>query len=165
MSDLSAAQMIDGNEGGAWRTLVTFTVPSEAGNERLAMTRVAQAVGPLSLPRARLERLETAVAEATMNAIEHGNGFRAEVPVAIRVRASATTLAVYITDQGGDAPIATPTAPDLDAKLAGLQTPRGWGLFLIKNMVDDMRVTTDGDQHTVALIIKLKGEMHERGVS
>ena len=27
--------------------------------------------------------------------------------------------------------------PDLEAKLAGLQTPRGWGLFLIGNMVDE----------------------------
>ena len=30
-------------------------------------------------------------------------------------------------------------APDLEAKLEGLQKPRGWGLFLIQNMVDDVR--------------------------
>ena len=157
-----AEPTVAGNGSSAWRTLAAFTLPSQAGNERLAMAQVAEAIASLGLPQARLERLKTAVAEATMNAIEHGNKFRAEVPVSIRVRASDSMIAVHITDQGGDAPIAAPAVPDLDAKLAGLQTPRGWGLFLIKNMVDDMRITTDGDQHTVALIMKLEGEGHDR---
>jgi hypothetical protein len=43
--------------------------------------------------------------------------------------------------------------PDLEAKLAGLQSPRGWGLFLIRNMVDAMDVSTDGDLHTVRLLM------------
>ena len=43
-------------------------------------------------------------------------------------------------------------------KLAELQTPRGWGLFLIKNMVDEMHVTNDVDHHTVELIVYLEGE-------
>ncbi len=30
--------------------------------------------------------------------------------------------------------------PDLDAKLEGRQKPRGWGLFLIRHMVDGMDV-------------------------
>ena len=37
-------------------------------------------------------------------------------------------------------------APDLEAKLAGEQKPRGWGLFLIQNMVDDVRVASDGSR-------------------
>ena len=44
-------------------------------------------------------------------------------------------------------PAASPSdaeAPDIERKLAGEQKPRGWGLFLIKNMVDSMDVTSDG---------------------
>jgi anti-sigma regulatory factor (Ser/Thr protein kinase) len=44
--------------------------------------------------------------------------------------------------------------------LAGLQTARGWGLFLIKNMVDEMRVTTDATTHTLELVMHLRGERH-----
>ena len=40
----------------------------------------------------------------------------------------------------------------------GAQAPRGWGLFLIKNMVDDMRVSGDGTHHTVELFLNLKGD-------
>jgi hypothetical protein len=48
--------------------------------------------------------------------------------------------------------------PDLEAKLEGMQTPRGWGLFLIKNMVDDMNVTGDEHHHAIELVTYLKGE-------
>jgi anti-sigma regulatory factor (Ser/Thr protein kinase) len=122
----------------------------------MVMERVADAVLALDLPPARLERLKTAVAEATMNAMEHGNGYRSEVPVSIKVLASDAALSVRITDRGGGRPIPQAELPDLDAKLAGEQSPRGWGLFLIKNMVDDVHVTSDDTHHTVELVVDLK---------
>src|SRR5918998_1094169 len=127
------------------RTLAEFSVPSEPGKERQAMEAVASAIKDLGLTQQRLERLKTAVAEATLNAMEHGNNYRAELPVLIEVSASDTQLSVKITDEGSGPPAFHADAPDLEAKLEGMQTPRGWGLFLIKNMVDDMEVT--GDEH------------------
>jgi anti-sigma regulatory factor (Ser/Thr protein kinase) len=134
-----------------------FTVPSEFGNERLAMERVVDATRALGLPAARVDRLRTAVAEATMNAMEHGNQYQASAPVTVSVQASPSALVVSVGDQGGDRPIVEGDAPDLAAKLAGTQSPRGWGLFLIKKMVDDLRVTTDGRHHVVELVLHLGG--------
>jgi anti-sigma regulatory factor (Ser/Thr protein kinase) len=142
------------------RRLVAFTLASEPGNERLALARVAESVAGLGLPAARLERLKTAVAEATMNAIEHGNGNRAELPVEVEVTKDGDEITVAITDQGGhqahqgDQPNEN---PDLLKKLEGAQTPRGWGLFLIRNMVDAMDVTTDGQRHTILLTMRTEG--------
>ena len=139
------------------RVLVAFSVPSEPGNERIALARVADAVATSGLSNDQLERLKTAVAEATMNAIEHGNHNRAELDVDITVAAVDDGVAVSIVDQGGalaPAPEASVELPDLDLKLAGLQTPRGWGLFLIQNMVDAMDVSIDGDLHTVRLVMR-----------
>ena len=48
--------------------------------------------------------------------------------------------------------------PDLEAKLEGLQSPRGWGLFLIKNMVDEMHITSDVVHHTIELVMHLEGD-------
>jgi anti-sigma regulatory factor (Ser/Thr protein kinase) len=76
--------------------------------------------------------------------------------VAIRVLRSATTLRVRVTDFGGAAPMSAPTAPDIEAKLAGEQSPRGWGLFLIENMVDDAELTTDGERRTLDLVMHLE---------
>src|SRR5579862_2071689 len=136
---------------------VSFMIPSEQGNERGASDRVAEAVASLGLEPARLEKLKTAVSEAVMNAIEHGNESNPELPVEIAIRREAGELVVRITDQGGEKEILEAETPDLEAKLEGLQKPRGWGLFLIKNMVDDLRVTTDGKHHTAELVMRLEG--------
>jgi anti-sigma regulatory factor (Ser/Thr protein kinase) len=141
-----------------WRTLTEFSLSSALGNEREAMRQVGRAVQELTLSDSQQERLKTAVAEATMNAIEHGNKNRPELPVFIQVLASPKAVSVRITDRGGGRPIPEPEAPDLEAKLAGLQTPRGWGLFLIKNLMDEMHVSSDETHHTVELILYLEAE-------
>jgi anti-sigma regulatory factor (Ser/Thr protein kinase) len=94
-----------------------------------------------------------------MNAIEHGNKNQEELPVDIRVTSHNGSVAVYITDQGRDHKEFTDTeTPDIEAKLAGTQTPRGWGLFLIKNMVDEMDVVSDDKHHTLKLVLHLEGD-------
>ena len=143
------------------RRLASFALASVPGNERDALTQVADSVAELNLSAQRLDKLKTAVAEATMNAIEHGNDNRADLAVDIEVFYSGTEIIVTITDHGGrggpgwagngdDAEI-----PDLDRKLSGEQGPGGWGLFLIRHMVDVMEVTVEGERRTVRLTMRI----------
>lgn len=133
-----------------------FSVASQPGNERVAMEQVAAyVVQHVTLPPARLERLKTAVAEATMNAIEHGNGYQADRFAEIEVAIEEQRLVIRISDHGADNPLLDLAEPDLQAKLDGRQSPRGWGLFLIKNMVDELQVSHDTTKHTLALIFNL----------
>ena len=111
----------------------------------------------LAITSARLERLKTAVAEATMNAMEHGNGYRSDLDVRLVLTASDTALVVQIVDHGGEREIAQAATPDIDAKLEGRQSPRGWGLFLIEKMVDEVRQSSSGARHTVELVMHLEG--------
>jgi serine phosphatase RsbU (regulator of sigma subunit)/anti-sigma regulatory factor (Ser/Thr protein kinase) len=150
-------EAVSPTRNGDRRALAEFEVASDPGNEREAIARVAETVSGLGLDAARLERLKTAVGEATMNAMEHGNGYRADLPVTIRVSASDADVVVEIVDRGGEREIFRAEEPDLEAKLAGEQTPRGWGLFLIRNMVDELETTTRGDEHVVRLVLRLKG--------
>ena len=144
------------------RRLDAFELPSEPGNERLALARVAESVADLGLSDSRLEKLKTAVAEATMNAIEHGNKNRAEIPVEVEVTQNGDEIIVAISDQGGDSAVGGGAAeePDLLKKLDGGQSPRGWGLFLIRNMVDAMDITTNGQRHTIWLTMRTGGAAH-----
>ena len=134
-----------------------FALPSEPGNERLAMERVLAAVAPLGLDGRTLDRLGTAVSEAAMNAIEHGNRGLAEIPVELEVVTNDGDLVVRIRDVGDGPPGGAIEEPDLEAKLAGLQKPRGWGLFLIESMVDELRVSDAEGRHTVELVVHLRG--------
>ena len=140
------------------RILTDFALPSERGNERRAMEEVARAVSGLGLPEKSLERLKTAVAEATMNAMEHGNRYNPDVPVKIQVWLLEERLLVRIIDRGSTPlPSSTKEEPDLETKLERMQTPRGWGLFLIQNMVDEIRVSANPDHHTIELTMHLGG--------
>jgi serine phosphatase RsbU (regulator of sigma subunit)/anti-sigma regulatory factor (Ser/Thr protein kinase) len=138
------------------RVLADFRIESQPGNERDAMRRVVEAAGGV-LGAERLERLGTATAEATMNAMEHGNRYDPELFVHVAVSATEQQLVVRIVDHGGDRDIAPAPEPDIDAKLAGEQSPRGWGLFLIRSMVDELREDSDGSRHTVELVMHLEG--------
>ena len=137
--------------------LLAFTIEGAIGNERDAMTRVAEAVAPLGLEAPRLERLKTAVAETVMNAIEYGSQGRAEVPVDVRVDADDDSIRIRITDRALSGPVPDAEAPDLEAKLDGRQKPRGWGLFLIRHMVDAMDVSTADGLQTVTLTLSRDG--------
>lgn len=144
-----------------WHTIADFNIASLPGNERIAVDHIAatlqQSALPWSIDGARLERLKTALAEATMNAIEHGNQNRIEVPVTLRLRMSSAALVAEITDRGGAPATLDVEMPNIEAKLAGLQTTRGWGLFLINNLVDNVRTISDGTLHTLELTLYREG--------
>jgi serine phosphatase RsbU (regulator of sigma subunit)/anti-sigma regulatory factor (Ser/Thr protein kinase) len=133
--------------------LLAITIEGAIGNERAAMERVAEAVASLGLDAARLERLKTAVSETVMNAIEYGSRGDPAVPVDVRVDADADAIRVRVTDRALSGPVPDAELPDLDAKLEGRQKPRGWGLFLIRHMVDAMDIHADDGLQTVTLTV------------
>jgi anti-sigma regulatory factor (Ser/Thr protein kinase) len=137
--------------------LTAFEIASAPGNERDAMDRVRAAAAGLGLQGARLDRLGTAVAEATMNAMEHGNEYRADRVVSIRVLRHADRLVVQFADYGDAGEDVAAETPDIEAKLDGRQRPRGWGLFLIEKMVDETRETNIGGRRTLELTVGLPG--------
>jgi serine phosphatase RsbU (regulator of sigma subunit)/anti-sigma regulatory factor (Ser/Thr protein kinase) len=134
-------------------TLLDEAIAGELGNERIAMDHVIAAVAPLGLPADRLERLKTAVSETAMNAIEYGSRGQGDVPIRVRVSVTDSAIRVRVVDAGlgGDVPIGSAEIPDIDAKLAGLQKPRGWGLFLIEQMVDEVAVEATPEGQAVVL--------------
>jgi serine phosphatase RsbU (regulator of sigma subunit)/anti-sigma regulatory factor (Ser/Thr protein kinase) len=153
----TAAEAAEVFAPGEFRELAAFSLPSEPGNERTVMDRVVEATAGLGLDEATQLRLGTAVSETAMNAIEHGNRERADLPVDVSVRANEYELVVSIADHGDGRPDSIPDRPDLEAKLAGEDRPRGWGLFLVENMVDEVRAVPTGVGQAVELVVRLKG--------
>jgi serine phosphatase RsbU (regulator of sigma subunit)/anti-sigma regulatory factor (Ser/Thr protein kinase) len=155
-ADGSEPQPSGVNHRGA-RVLADFTVESAPGNERAAIGRMAEALAGVGLAADRLERLKTATAEATMNAMEHGNSYDPALDVRIVVTSSASEVAVRIFDHGEGESVAQAQLPDIEAKLEGLQSPRGWGLFLISEMVDTLRHSSENGCHVLELVMATEG--------
>jgi anti-sigma regulatory factor (Ser/Thr protein kinase) len=142
--------------------LADFTVERRLSNERATIARVVEAIEGLGLESDRLERLKTAVAEATINAVEHADRARPEQPVFVRVLASDTLVTVAISNPAtGRFGRIEAVAPDLLAKLEGREEARGWGLFLMKQLADDLSVISEDDQYTVELSFRLPGRRPE----
>jgi anti-sigma regulatory factor (Ser/Thr protein kinase) len=158
---VALARAAAGGPDDALRPLLDVELPTAPGNERLAMDHLDRMLVD-RLPTDTLDRLRTAVAEATMNAIEHGNRNDPTLTVRLEVLADADDIVVRVSDHGAGR--ATDVEePDLDAKLAGRQHPRGWGLFLVRNLVDDLQDTTRDGLHTVQLRVAAKGVAHAEG--
>lgn len=140
--------------------LSEFIHPSQPGTERQLVEKVVRAVGG-RLEGETLERMKTAVSEAVMNAIEHGNRNREELPVRVEVMASERAVKVRVTDYGSETPIPETTAPDIEAMLAGQAKPRGWGLFLIRSMSDEFHITNGSGFHTMEMVFYTESSGNE----
>ena len=130
-------------------------VPSVLGNEKVAMEFAASIAKQLDFPPDRIEDLKTAVAEACLNAIEHGNKMDASTKVGISLTIAGGRLQVAIQDEGKG--IGQVPTPDIETQVEGKTDPRGWGIFLIKNLMDEVSFeSTPEGRNVVKMIIHLK---------
>lgn len=111
-------------------------MPSKLGFEKVAMSAVGSFAELMGFTPARIDDLKSAVAEACINAMEHGNRFADEADVELQLFMDEKQLEVRIHDRGKGPPPEAGATPDMARKLAGEQAARGMGLFLIQHLVD-----------------------------
>ncbi len=116
---------------------IRLTLPSHIGYEKLAMHAAAALAELIGFERERVADLRTAVAEACLNAMEHGNKLHDINRVDIAFKASHDHLTVQIFDNGTGFARSV-SAPEVEKKIRGEETPRGLGLYLIERLVDEV---------------------------
>jgi serine/threonine-protein kinase RsbW len=117
---------------------IELKIPSEAGYEKLAMKLAASVAERMGFAPDRVEDLKTAVSEACINAICHGNRLDATTKVLVVLTIEDTRLAIDVKDEGqGGPPPGEFEVPDIEKQIAGLQAPGGFGLFVIRHLVDE----------------------------
>ena len=93
-------------------------------------------------------RFRVALSEALANAIICGNCEDPSKQVEIRARCLTQEISVHVTDQGcGFDPTKIPESVNSD----DLESPCGRGLFLIRNMMDQVRFNTQGNSICMTL--------------
>jgi serine/threonine-protein kinase RsbW len=133
-----------------------LSMPSKLGHEKVAMSTAASVARLMGFSEDRIEDLKTAVAEACINSIEHGNRMDASLKVGIILSMTATTLEIRVWDHGTGLDANTP-APDIDSKMAGEENPRGMGMFLIQGLMDEVEWINSKQTGSCArLVIRLK---------
>ncbi|MDN5362392.1 MAG: serine/threonine-protein kinase RsbW [Moorella sp. (in: firmicutes)] len=139
--------------------MAALRLSTAAGNERVAMAAAAAAGRLAGLSPERLADLRTVVAEACLNAFEHGNSNRPDLPVYLTFTSRAGGFRVLVRDRGPGFQLAGPTPPSLEYLLAGGSSGRGWGLWLIKQLADRVQVRQNRRGCSVILDFNLEDEV------
>jgi serine/threonine-protein kinase RsbW len=140
-------------------TTVEVRLPSRMGFEKVAMATAAAVAKLVGFREDRVEDLKTAVAEACINAIEHGNRLNEKLSVGVVLSAGEDWLEVKVIDDGKglSKQPGKLDKPDIDRKMHGEEDARGMGMFLIQALVDEAEwvAGTDGKSSYVRLVIRL----------
>ena len=116
---------------------IEVILPNQLGYERIAMASSASFAKMFGFSPARIEDLKTVVSEAAVNAMQHGNKGRPDARVSIRMNLKDDTIYVTVTDDGEGIKKINPK-PDIDRIIDNLDPAVGFGLFLIKQLVDEV---------------------------
>jgi serine/threonine-protein kinase RsbW len=134
---------------------IELRLPSRLGYEKIAMGTAASVARLMGFADERIEDLKTAVAEACINAMEHGNKLDESLIVGVILSMDATSLEVKVLDSGTGPPGGV-HAPDIDKKMHGEEASRGMGMFLIQALVDEAEWVSSPPSGSYArLVIRL----------
>lgn len=135
---------------------VELSLPNIIGYERIAMGCIDSFATNIGFGKERVEDLKTAVAEACINAMQHGNKDRPSERVIVNMTFTNGFFNISVIDKGQGIPDPLPNDPDIDRIVADLDPPTGFGLFLIKRLVDQVEFnanTTRG--HGVRMVFNV----------
>ena len=134
---------------------IEVSMPSKIGYERIAMECSASFAKIVGFLPERIEDLKTVVSEACLNAMEHGNKADPNARVSVKMNFKDDAFTVFVKDEGTGVQ-KFPGDPDIRKKIEKLEPPRGLGIFLIKELADQVdfnQMTKDG--HVVRMVIKV----------
>ena len=114
-----------------------INLPNQVGYERVAMGSVAAYAKSIGFLPDRIEDLKTAVSEACINAVQHGNKDLKDARVVVTMSFKEGVLDISVLDEGSgfNRP---PRDPDIARIMENLEPPVGFGVFLMKKLMDEL---------------------------
>jgi anti-sigma regulatory factor (Ser/Thr protein kinase) len=126
-------------------------------NTRRAATQARRAlvahVAGYGFAQQDLSDIETAVGEALANAAEHGH--RSDSGFDVRVYVERNRLIIEVQDDGAGF-----GAPDPAAKAPAHDAPRGFGIYLMRHLMDEVDYTERGTCVRLAKLLPLAKQQH-----
>ena len=134
--------------------IIKLELPNILGSEKVAIEKAVSIAKKMGFRQDRIDDLKTAMAEACINAIEHGNKFDKNTKVGITVAADDTKLEVVVHDTGTG--IDPEKIPKKRVGENGFPKRRGYGVFLISNLVNEFSFEAQpGEGNKVKMMMHL----------
>ncbi|PDW02326.1 ATP-binding protein [Candidatus Viridilinea mediisalina] len=121
---------------------VELNIPSNPIFERVVRASAAEVGSAFGFSEERIEDLKLAISEAVNNAIDHGNRGEAGKLVAVVFEIDGEKLEIRISDQGPGVERIDVTRRVVDEANLEAGELRGFGMYLISELVDDLEVSS-----------------------
>jgi serine/threonine-protein kinase RsbW len=115
---------------------IELSLPNILGYERIAMGCIDSFARNVGFKKERIEDLKTAVSEACINAMQHGNKDKPSERVIVNMVFAEGAFNISVIDKGQGIPEPLPNDPNIERIVDDLDPPTGFGLFLIRRLVD-----------------------------
>jgi len=125
----------------------------DSEEETLEQQLQGKGIQPFQVQSVEADEVRMAVIEAVINAIEHGRSDKGRVQISFSTGSAPARLAVTIGDSGAGFDPARVKAPVISEKIGTTQRKRGWGLKIMRSLMDEV-VIDSSDQGTRVTLIK-----------
>jgi len=132
---------------------VTLALPMAPDMELEASKTAAAIAESIRMSPDRIDEVRQALIEACINALEHSHAMDREVFVTFQVVGSKDPekLRILVSDHGVGFSPDRVTEPNLEEKMSSGNF-RGWGLKLIRGLMDEVEIRTGPDGTTVVMV-------------
>lgn len=144
---------------GQMQHTVDLRIPSDYGYEKVAMEAASAVARRMGFSEGRINDLRTALSEACLNAMEHGNRFAEDTKVMVVLTVGDDRLSVDVIDEGRGAGEPRITEPLSVPHQSGL-AHGSMGMFLISQLMDEVEYTRQPSGTTVRMGIYLEQPKH-----
>jgi len=135
-----------------------INVLSDIKNLSQVRTRVSRFLLEEGIDEPRtIEGIKLAIDEALTNIIKHAYQFQKGKRIDIRLQFSGNRLTVILRDRGRSFSWGEVPEPDLK-RYVREEREDGWGIFLIKNLMDEISYCPLKGEHNEMVMIKYLGE-------
>ena len=138
---------------------VTTSIPSIEGYEEIVVESIATTARLFGISAKKINNLRVAVNEACINAMEHGNNYDPKKSIIVTYGCENNSMVVTVRDSGTGEVHPDFQRPDVEEQVKKFKTERigGWGLFLMKSLVDEVDIHGSKGNGTTATL-KITGE-------
>ncbi|ABR46252.1 putative anti-sigma regulatory factor, serine/threonine protein kinase [Alkaliphilus metalliredigens QYMF] len=131
---------------------IKLTIPNKPEYVSVVRLTVSSIANRMGFDVEQIEDIKIATAEACTNAITHGK-CDVEESFDIKFIIDEGKLVISVFDNGKGCMINNIKKPDLINPKEG-----GLGIFIIKSLMDDVKITSDADKGTTIIMTKYVGE-------
>jgi serine/threonine-protein kinase RsbW len=140
------------NEKLKFNAIEKMSVPMELNQELKVIERVEKLARELGFDRDSIDEIKLAVIEAVINAIEHGSNAERIVYITFGLSRQPLRMTVTISDSGAGFNPDSVREPDIREKINKHERKRGWGLKIMRSLMDEVIINSSPSGTQVTLI-------------